>query len=138
MFDKNPSNLFQVFQLIIYHLHIMTYKSYKQRLNIKLDLDKDTEHSLKELKEITGIPIKILKEIDKRGKAAYFNNMLSIRIKEDFSKNQDMRKGPSERLSVRQWSKARIYAFIYKSMFQKMRYKKQDLDLYDQVKYIFA
>ena len=49
----------------------MTYKTYKQRLNIKLGLDKDTEHSLKELKEITGIPIKILKEVDKRGKAAY-------------------------------------------------------------------
>ena len=105
----------------------MTYKTYKQRLNIKLGLDKDTEHSLKELKEI-----------DKRGKAAYFNNMLSVRIKEDFSKNQDMRKGPSERLSVRQWSKARIYAFIYKSMFQKMRYKKQDLDLYDKIKHMYA
>ena len=33
----------------------MTYTTYKQRLNIKLGLDKDTEHSLKELKEITGI-----------------------------------------------------------------------------------
>jgi hypothetical protein len=116
----------------------MTYKSYKQRLNIKLGLDKDTEHSLKELKEITGIPIKILKEVDKRGKAAYFNNMISVRLKEDFSKNSDMRKGASKRLSVIQWSAARIYAFIYKSMFQKMRYKKQDLDLYDQVKHMFA
>ena len=116
----------------------MTYKSYKQRLNIKLGLDKDIEHSLKELKEITGIPIKILKEIDKRGKAAYFNNMLSERLKEDFSKNSDIRKGFSKRLSVRQWSKARIYSFIYKSMFQKMRYKKQDLDLYEQIKHMFA
>ena len=116
----------------------MTYTSYKQRLNIKLGLYKDTEHSLKELKEITGIPIKILKEVDKRGKAAYFNNMLSVRLKEDFSKNKDMGKGPSERLSVRQWSKARIYSFIYKSMFQKMRYKKQDLDLYDKIKHMYA
>ena len=116
----------------------MTYKTYKQRLNEKLGLDKDTSHTMKELKEITGIPIKILKEIDKRGKAAYFNNMLSVRIKEDFSKNKDMGKGPSERLSVRQWSKARIYAFIYKSMFQKMRYKKQDLDLYELIKNMYA
>ena len=51
----------------------MTYSSSKQRFNIKLGLDKDTEHSLKELKDITGIPIKILKEVDKRGKAAYYN-----------------------------------------------------------------
>ena len=64
--------------------------------------------------------------------------MLSVRIKEDFSKNQDMRKGFSKRLSVRQWSKARIYSFIYKSMFQKMRYKKQDLDLYELIKNMFA
>ena len=115
----------------------MTYKTYKQRLNEKIGLDKDTSHTMKELKEITGIPIKILKEIDKRGKAAYYNNMGSVRL-EDFSKNSDMRKGASKRLSVIQWSAARVYAFIYKSIFQKMRYKKQDLDLYDQIKHMYA
>ena len=106
----------------------MTYKSYKQRFNEKLGLDKDTSHTMKELKDITGIPIKILKEVNERGKAAYYNNMGSVRLK-DFSKNSDMRKGASKRLSVIQWSKARVYGFIYKSIFQKMRYKKQDLDL---------
>ena len=116
----------------------MTYKTYKQRFNEKLGLDKDTEHTLKELKEITGIPIKILKEVDKRGKAAYYNNLGSVRLKEDFSKNSDLRKGPSERLSVVQWSVARVYAFIYKSIFQSMRYKKQDLDLYELIKNMFA
>ena len=115
----------------------MTYKSYKQRLYIKLGLDKETKHSLKELKDITGIPIKILKEIDKRGKAAYYNNMGSVRL-EDFSKNSDMRKGASKRLSVIQWSAARVYAYIYKSIFQKMRYKKQDLDLYELIKNMYA
>ena len=44
----------------------MTYKSYKQRFNIKLGLHEDTEHTLKQLKDITGIPIKILKEVAKR------------------------------------------------------------------------
>ena len=91
----------------------MTYKSYKQRLNIKLDLDKDTEHLFKELKNITGIPIKILKEVDKRGKAAYYNNMSSVRL-EDFNKNSDMRKGASQRLSVIQWSAAYILVLICK------------------------
>ena len=114
----------------------MTYKSYKQRFNIKLGLDEDIEHTLKQLKDITGIPIKILKEVDKRGKGAYYNNMGSVRLK-DFTKNSDLRKGASKRLSAEQWSKARIYAFIYKSIFQCMRYKKQDLDLYDEIKHMF-
>ena len=62
----------------------MTYKSYKQRLNIKLGLHEDTEHTLKQLKDITGIPIKILKEVKKRGKGAFIPlNMIhriSLRI----------------------------------------------------------
>ena len=115
----------------------MTYKSYKQRLNIKLGLEEDTEHTLKELKIITGIPIKILKEVEKRGKGAYNTNLGSVRLKEDYSKNDDMRKSKSKRLSAEQWSKARIYAFIYKSIFQCMRYKKQDMDLYDMIKHMF-
>ena len=64
--------------------------------------------------------------------------MASIRLKEDFSKNSDMRKGAYKRLSVIQWSVARVYAFIYKSIFQSMRYKKQDLDLYELIKHMFA
>ena len=80
----------------------MTYKSYKQRLIIKLGLDEDTEHTLKQLKNITGIPIKILKEVNERGLAAYYNNMGSVRLKEDYSKNDDLRKGKSKRLSAEQ------------------------------------
>jgi hypothetical protein len=116
----------------------MTYKSYKQRLNEELGLNKNTEHTMKKLKKITGIPIKILKEVNKRGIAAYYNNMNSVRLKEDFSKISDMGKGADKRLSVIQWSTARIYAFIYKSIFQSMRYKKQDLDLYDKIKHKFV
>ena len=71
----------------------MTYKSYKQRFNIKLGLDEDIEHTLKQLKDITGIPIKILKEVAKRGKGAYNTNLGSVRLKEDYSKNDDLRKG---------------------------------------------
>ena len=114
----------------------MTYKTYKQRLNIKLRLPQDTEHTLKQLKDITGIPIKILKEVEKRKKGAYNTNLGSVRLK-DFSKNSDLRKGKSKRLSAEQWSKARIYSFIYKSIFQCMRYKKQDMDLYDEIKHMF-
>jgi hypothetical protein len=37
--------------------------TYKQRFNIAFGFDKDEDHSMKDLKEITGIPIRILKEV---------------------------------------------------------------------------
>ena len=112
-------------------------KTYKQRFNEELGFEKEEDHSLKELKDITHIPIKILKEVEKRGFGAYNSNLSSVRLKEDYSKNPDLRKGTSKRLSAEQWSKARIYAFLYKSIFQGMKYKKQDTDLYDKVKHLF-
>ena len=107
--------------------------TYKQRLNEKFGFDKDTEHSLRDLKELTGVPINIMKEVEKRGKGAYANNLGSVRLN-DFSKNDDLRKGKSKRLSMEQWSKARVYSFLFKSMFQSMKYKKQDMDLYEELK----
>ena len=109
------------------------YMTYKERFNKAFNFDKDEDHSLTDLKNITGIPLRILKEVYKRGKGAYYNNLGSVRLK-DFTKNPDLRKGASKRLSMSQWSYARVYAFIYKSLFQKMRYKKQDTDLYDEIK----
>jgi len=52
----------------------------------------------------------------------------------DFSMNDDIRKGASKRLSMEQWSKARIYAFLFKSLFQNMKYKQQDMDLFEELK----
>lgn len=106
--------------------------TYKQRFNAVLEIDKDTEHSLKDLTYITGIPLKILKEVEKRGYGAHKNNLASVRLK-DFSKNPDLRKGKSKRLSAEQWARGRVYSFIYKSVFQDMRYKKHDMDLYNQL-----
>ena len=45
-----------------------------------------------------------------------------------------IRKGASKRLSMEQWAKARIYAFLFKSIFQNMRYKKHDMDLFEELK----
>ena len=110
----------------------MINMTYKQRFNKEFGFDKDEEHSMKELSYITCIPLSILKEVHKRGEGAY-SNLSSVRLKE-FSKNPDLRKGSNMRLSMAQWSMARVYAFIYKSLFQNMKYKKQDLDLYDKIK----
>ena len=112
----------------------MIRMTYKQRFNIAFDFDEDEDHSLKYLSNITLIPLRILKEVYRRGEGAYFYNLSSVRLK-DFSKNPDLRKGANLRLSMAQWSMARVYAFIYKSLFQKMRYKKQDTDLYDEIKF---
>ena len=89
-------------------------KTYKQRLNVELGFDEDQEHTLQELKDTTGIPVKILKEVDKRGKGAYKSNLGSLRLKEDFSKNPDLRKGASKRLSAKQWGRARSTLFSIK------------------------
>jgi len=107
--------------------------TYKQRFNKEFGFDKDEDHSMKDLSYITCIPLSILKEVYKRGEGAYSSNLSSVRLK-DFSKNPDLRKGSNMILSMAQWSMARVYAFIYKSLFQKMKYKKQDLDLYDKIK----
>ena len=88
---------------------------------------------MKDLKDITGVPLRILKEVNKRGEGAYSSNLSSVRLK-DFSKNPDLRKGVNKRLSMAQWASARIYAFMYKSLFLNMRYKKQDTDLYDEIR----
>ena len=108
----------------------MINMTYKQSFNIAFGFDTDEDHSMKDLKEITGIPIRILREVYNRGEGAYFHNLGSVRLK-DFSKNQDLRRGANKRLSMAQWSASRVYGFIYKSLFQNMRYKKQDTDLYD-------
>lgn len=107
--------------------------TYKQKLNEKFGLDKDTEHTLQSLKKLTKVPISIMKEVEKRGAGAYNTNLGSVRLK-NFSKDGDMRKGSSKRLSIEQWSRARLYAFLYKSLFQKMKYKPHDKDLYLEIK----
>ena len=107
--------------------------TYKERLNTAFNFDKDEDHSLTELKNITGIPLRILKEVYKRCDGAYYNNLGSVRLK-DFTKNTYLRKGVSKGLSMSQWSMSRVYAFIFKSLFQKMRYKKQDTDLFDEIR----
>ena len=74
-----------------------------------------------------------MKEVENRGKGAYANNLGSVRLN-DFSKNDNLRKGTSKRLSMEQWSYSRIYAFLYKALFQNMRYKKHDMDLFEELK----
>ena len=52
-------------------------KTYKQRFNEELGFEKEEDHSLKELIDITNIPVKILKEVEKSGYGAYDTNLSS-------------------------------------------------------------
>ena len=105
------------------------YMTYKERFNKAFNFDKDEDHSLTDLKNITGIPLRILKEVYKRGEGAYYNNLGSVRLK-DFTKNPDLRKGASKRLSMSQWSYARV--IISKDEIQETRHRliRRDKEIY--------
>ena len=71
--------------------------------------------SIEEIAQIAKVPLKALKEIENRGEGAWGNNLASVRLKSNFSKNPDIYhiRRPS-RLSKSQWSFARIYSFLTK------------------------
>jgi len=76
----------------------------------------DKGYSLRQLAEITSIPVSILKEVYKRGIGAYsqgsskYGVSPSVRLKGSFVKNVDAPK--SAKLSPQQWAMARVYSFI--------------------------
>lgn len=55
----------------------------------------------------------ILKAVESRGRGAYANNMSSVRLL-DGTKNPSRAIGASGRMSIGQWSRARLYSFLMK------------------------
>jgi len=109
----------------------MTY-TYKQTFNLIFNQPLNKSNTIQELSKLSNIPIDILEDVKSRGEGAY-SNTSSVRLKGSFKKDGDLRKGP--RLSMEQWSIARIYAFIVKSIIGMDKAKKpQDNDLYDKIK----
>lgn len=53
----------------------------------------------------------ILKEVEKRGRGAYGNNIQSVRLM-DGTKNFNPGIPRSARMSIGQWSRARVYSFL--------------------------
>ena len=71
---------------------------------------KDTGYSLRQLSEITFIPVHILQEVYNRGIGAYKTNPQSVRLKGSFVKNV---KAPmSAKLSKEAWAMSRVFSFI--------------------------
>jgi hypothetical protein len=70
----------------------------------------DRSYSLKELSEISHVPLKILREVYKRGVGAYKTQPKSVRLKGSFVKNVN---APMKaKLSKEQWGMARVYSFL--------------------------
>jgi hypothetical protein len=62
---------------------------------------------------LSKIPLRALQEVYNRGTGAWKNNISSVRLKKDFSKNPDTSKYPrAARLTKEAWSYARVYSFI--------------------------
>jgi hypothetical protein len=79
----------------------------------KHGLPMDKHHSLVELSKISGVPVSALQEVYNRGTGAWKNNIASVRLKKDFSKNYNVSAYPrSARLTKEMWSFARVYSFL--------------------------
>jgi hypothetical protein len=102
--------------------------TYKQKVNKRFKQPLNKSNNLNDLSKLSKIPLKILREVYNKGSGAYESSLGSVRLKKDFSKNPDLRKGKSMRLSKSQWSYARVYAFIEKT-YNKKEPQNQDPQL---------
>jgi len=91
-------------------------KTHKERVYAKFGLDPKKTYSLPALAKISGISLSVLKEVEKRGKGAYYSGGIggrpspSVRMKGSFVKGVDA--PMSQKLSMAQWSRARVFSFI--------------------------
>jgi transposase len=68
--------------------------------------------TVEQIAKLSGMPFEALEEVRKRGRGAYANNLASVRVKGTFVKNPSASIGRPARLSINQWSFARIYSFV--------------------------
>jgi hypothetical protein len=82
----------------------------------KMGLDTKKSYSLEELAKVSKFPLQALKEVEAKGRGAYSSNPQSVRVKGTFAKNPSLAAVPlKSRLSIDQWSLARVYAFLNRS-----------------------
>lgn len=90
-------------------------ETHKERLFKRVGLPPNTPLSKKQIALLFKVPIKAIHEIFNRGIGAWKNNIASVRLQKDFSKNPDTKRYPrSKRLSKEQWAYARVYSFLDK------------------------
>jgi len=95
---------------------VYIYKmTHRENILKHLRLPKDSHPSLTDLATAFDIPREALQEIFNRGVGAWKNNISSVRLKKDFSKNYNIFKFPrSARLPKEMWAFARVYSFLDK------------------------
>ena len=101
----------------------------KDKYNAKYKFPKGTSHSRSDIAKKTGIPLRILTEVAKRGAGARRSNPQSVR-----SATTGRKVGGASlrgKMSAAQWSQARIYSFV---MRQKGTWSGADQDLAEKVK----
>lgn len=106
-------------------------KTWKQKFNKMMELPLDTSHSLKDLSVLSAIPLRILKQVEKRGAGAYETNPESVRLKGSFRKDPKV-KDMSKKLSKERWAMARVYGFIMENP-KQVGEGKPDNDLYEKI-----
>jgi len=95
--------------------------THRENVYRKFGLDPKKTYTLPALAKITGIPLSVLREVESRGEGAYYSGgkggrpSPSVRMKGSFVKGLD--RPASQKLSMAQWKKARVFSFIdtYKS-----------------------
>ena len=101
----------------------------KDKYNAKYKFPKGTSHSRADIAKKTGIPLRILTEVHKRGVGARKSNPQSVR-----SASTGKKIGGSSlrgKMSGAQWGQARVYSFVMK---QPGTWGKADKDLADKVR----
>jgi len=83
--------------------------THRQKVFKEYDLE-DKSYSLKELSDITKVPLKILQEVYNRGIGAYKTQPKSVRLKGSYVKNVNA--PMSRKLSKEAWAFARTYSFL--------------------------
>ena len=87
--------------------------TWKEKYNKKYGHEKNESHSLVDIAKDTGISKKGLQQIYNKGVGAWKNNIGSVRLKKNFSKNPNTKKYPRKaRLGKEQWAMARVYSAV--------------------------
>jgi len=101
----------------------------KDKYNAKYGFPKDTSHSRAAISKTTGIPLRIIAEVAKRGAGARKSNPQSVRVLATGKKNKSS--SLRGKMSSAQWSMGRVYSFVMKA---PGTWKKADSDLADKVR----
>jgi hypothetical protein len=89
--------------------------THRENVLDRFGLPHNTHLSISQLASIFDIPQEALQEVYNRGVGAWKNNISSVRLKKDFSKNYNIFKFPrSARLPKEMWAMARVFSFLDK------------------------